>query len=60
VHHRALSVSLYILGGLLKAPVLQLIGVILMAHSSMDRVFRFGLKYPDRFEHTHLGEGGGA
>ena len=30
-------------------------GLILFGHSSMDRILGYGLKYPDSFEHTHLG-----
>ncbi|MEO5584504.1 MAG: DUF4260 family protein [Flavobacteriales bacterium] len=29
--------------------------VILYGHSCMDRVFGFGLKFGDSFQHTHLG-----
>jgi len=57
IHHRAVAVILYVLGVLLSIGVLQLIGTMLFAHSSLDRAFHFGLKYPDRFKHTHLGEG---
>jgi hypothetical protein len=56
IHHRAVAVILYVLGVLLSINVLQLIGTMLFAHSSLDRVFHFGLKYGDRFAHTHLGE----
>jgi hypothetical protein len=55
VHHKGLGVSLYVLGTLFTLPHLQLAGVILFGHSSMDRVFGYGLKYPDAFVHTHLG-----
>jgi hypothetical protein len=55
IHHRALAVTLYVLGALLSIHLLQLIGTILFAHSSLDRAMHFGLKYADRFEHTHLG-----
>lgn len=55
IHHKGLGVSLYVLGTLLVVPPLQLAGVMLFGHSSMDRVFGYGLKYPDAFEHTHLG-----
>jgi hypothetical protein len=54
VHHRAVSVSLYVAGAVMQVPWLQLIGVILFAHSSLDRVFEYGLKYGDDFKHTHL------
>jgi hypothetical protein len=30
------------------------IGAIWLAHIGMDRVFGFGLKYNDHFQHTHL------
>lgn len=56
VHHRGLAVALYLLGALLSYPILQLIGIVLFAHSTLDRVFHYGLKYPDQFSHTHLSE----
>ena len=31
------------------------IGLIILAHASLDRAFGYGLKYPDSFDHTHLG-----
>jgi hypothetical protein len=34
---------------------LQLIGVILLGHSSLDRALGYGLKYEDSFQNTHLG-----
>ena len=55
VHHHALSIGLYILGFALGIPALQLTGVILLGHSSLDRVLGYGLKYPDLFQNTHLG-----
>jgi len=33
-----------------------LVGIILFSHSAMDRVFGYGLKYPDSFKNTHLGK----
>jgi hypothetical protein len=38
----------------LAVPVVQLAGLIMIAHISMDRALGFGLKYPDDFGHTHL------
>ncbi len=55
VHHKAVSVALYILGGLLGIAWLQAAALILFAHSSLDRVLGYGLKYGDSFQHTHLG-----
>ena len=54
VHHRGVAVTLYVLGVIFSVSGLQLIGVILFAHSSIDRVFHFGLKHEDAFTHTHL------
>lgn len=36
-------------------PLLSLIGIVMLAHSSLDRVLGYGLKYPDSFQRTHLG-----
>lgn len=55
VHHYGVSISLYILGFFLGSPLLQLIGVILLGHSSLDRALGYGLKYSDAFTNTHLG-----
>ena len=55
VHHKALAVALYILGAVLEQPPLQLAGVVLLGHTSLDRVFGYGLKYPEAFHSTHLG-----
>ena len=35
--------------------MLMFAGTILLGHSSLDRVFGYGLKYPDSFKATHLG-----
>jgi hypothetical protein len=55
VHHKGVSVALYVLGYLLSIPWLMFAGTILLGHSSLDRVFGYGLKYPDEFKNTHLG-----
>jgi hypothetical protein len=34
---------------------LLLASIILFGHSCMDRVFGYGLKFGDHFQHTHLG-----
>ena len=64
----ALGASLYNLGHALIWPALLLAvglpssrqwlvagGAIWLAHIAMDRVFGYGLKLPDSFRHTHLG-----
>jgi Domain of unknown function (DUF4260) len=34
---------------------LEVAGIILYGHASMDRIFGYGLKFGDNFHHTHLG-----
>lgn len=55
VHHKGLAVALYVLGALLATPWLMFAGTLLLGHSSLDRVFGYGLKYLDAFQNTHLG-----
>ena|SRR5215210_2773513 len=55
IHHKGVSVALYVLGYLLSVPWLMFAGTLLLGHSSFDRVFGYGLKYPDAFQNTHLG-----
>jgi len=54
LHHKAIALALFLIGAWLSAPLLQLAGVIILGHSSADRVLGYGLKYPDAFQHTHL------
>ncbi len=54
-HHKGVAVALYLLGAALATPWLQVAGLVMLAHSSFDRVLGYGLKYPDAFQHTHLG-----
>ncbi|MFH6602485.1 DUF4260 domain-containing protein [Maribacter algicola] len=55
-HHKGLAVAIYFMGIYLSVPLLQLTGVILFAHASLDRIFGYGLKYDNGFKFTHLGE----
>lgn len=55
-HHRGIAVILYVLGIYFSNNLLQLVGIMLFAHSSMDRIFGYGLKYERGFKFTHLGE----
>lgn len=57
-HHKLLAVVVLILGFYLKIQVVEFIGIILFAHSAMDRIFGYGLKFNDHFMHTHLGWAG--
>lgn len=54
-HHRAIAVIVLALGWIMEMPWVELTGIILFAHIAMDRIFGYGLKYPDSFHHTHLG-----
>lgn len=31
------------------------VGIVFLGHAAFDRVFGYGLKFPDDFKHTHLG-----
>lgn len=55
-HHKALAISVYILGCYLQNEIIQSAGIILFGHSSMDRFFGYGLKTFAGFKSTHLGE----
>lgn len=54
IHNYFLAVCLLIIAALLKSNTLAEISFILAAHVSVDRLFGFGLKYPDDFKHTHI------
>lgn len=56
LHHKAVGLILYLAGIYFQHPLPQLFGIIIFAHASLDRVFGYGLKYPDHFKHTHLGD----
>ena len=55
-HHRAIAVMIYLVGIYSSNNLIQLTGIILFAHSSMDRMMGYGLKYDTGFKFTHLGE----
>ncbi len=53
-HHKSVAVALFVTGLLLPHTGLQLIGIVLFGHSSMDRIFGYGLKTARGFTYTHL------
>ena len=55
VHHRAVALAVGAAGVAIASPALQLVGIIGMAHISMDRMLGYGLKTMEGFEYTHLG-----
>lgn len=54
-HHKGIAASIGLIGFILGNTPLLLTGIILFGHSSMDRIFGFGLKFSDDFKNTHLG-----
>lgn len=54
-HHKGLAILIGFVGYWGSVPELQLAGVILFGHASMDRMLGYGLKFPDSFKSTHLG-----
>lgn len=54
-HHKGTAIIVFIAGYWAGIAWLELAGIILFAHSSMDRIFGYGLKFADSFKHTHLG-----
>ena len=55
VHHKGVAVLCYLAGIYFQNPAIQLAGLVLLGHSSFDRVVGYGLKHSDDFKHTHLG-----
>jgi hypothetical protein len=55
VHDLATGVAVAGLGLAIGSVPLAAAGAILVAHSGIDRIAGYGLKYPDGFRHTHLG-----
>lgn len=54
-HHKAVAIILILIGYYLNNSIIQGIGFILFAHSSIDRALGYGLKYVTGFKDTHLG-----
>ncbi len=55
-HHKGMAILIFFLGIYLENQILQLVGIILFSHTSLDRLFGYGLKYEKGFKFTHLGE----
>ena len=54
-HHKGMAIIIFLMGMYLKIQTMQFAGIILFSHSSMDRIFGYGLKHTDSFQNTHLG-----
>ncbi|GAA4319356.1 DUF4260 domain-containing protein [Compostibacter hankyongensis] len=55
-HHKGTAIALYLAGWYTGHQWLLFCGILLFAHSSMDRIFGYGLKYATGFSDTHLGK----
>jgi len=53
-HHKQIAIGFLLVGWYINHEWTALIGIIIFGHSSLDRVFGYELKYPDKFQHTHL------
>ena len=60
VHVTVAPIVLLIAGFAFDLPLASSIAIIWLAHIGMDRAAGYGLKYPDAFNHTHLGRIGKA
>ena len=55
-HHKAIAIALVGMGFFMKIEVVMVIGILLFAHSSFDRMMGYGLKHYSSFNDTHLGK----
>ena len=55
VHHKGIAVAVFATGLAINNEWVQITGIILFGHSSMDRFFGYGLKLEQGFKYTHLG-----
>jgi hypothetical protein len=54
-HHRTVAAVVAFYAIMYGSENWKLMAIILFAHISFDRTLGYGLKYGDRFNHTHLG-----
>jgi hypothetical protein len=54
-HHQLIAVIVWGIGLLLQQPYVELAGLVLLGHSSLDRLMGYGLKQAEGFKFTHLG-----
>ena len=54
-HHKGIALVLVAAGYYLHIDIIIATGILLFAHASFDRIWGYGLKYPDNFKNTHLG-----
>ena len=54
-HHKAIAVFFFAVGLYSGNYLVEVAGIVLFGHSSMDRMFGYGLKMDRGFKYTHLG-----
>ena len=54
-HHKGIAVAFILIGFFYNYWLIEVIGIIIFGHSSMDRMAGYGLKYNEGFKFTHLG-----
>ncbi len=59
LHHKGIMIGLLLAGYFAEVEWLLAVGIVFLGHAAFDRVFGYGLKFPDDFKHTHLGRIGG-
>lgn len=55
LHHKGIMIVLILAGYFTEMEWLLAVGIVFLGHAAFDRVFGYGLKFPDDFKHTHLG-----
>ncbi|KQM78046.1 hypothetical protein ASE74_15145 [Pedobacter sp. Leaf216] len=58
-HHQLLAAAIAVIGFILHYNYIELAGLVLLGHSSIDRAMGYGLKFSTGFKFTHLGSMGG-
>jgi hypothetical protein len=54
-HHKGVAIVIFVTGLYMGNYMFEVAGIILFGHSSMDRMFGYGLKLDRGFKYTHLG-----
>src|SRR5262245_53645918 len=55
VHNWFTAGVVFAIGAALESDAIAMAGALLVAHTGIDRVMGYGLKYPTSFKDTHLG-----
>ena len=54
-HHQLVAIVIAAVGMALQLQNIELAGLVLLGHSSLDRIVGYGLKFKEGFKFTHLG-----